>query len=84
MPRTLNPCRVLEGGRYRGNWRCPEAWRTALTRRLTLRPSMPVTASPRRTGMSPARLAARRSILFSPLELGKQTESQEAPSVGMM
>ena len=31
---------------------------------------MLVTASPKRTGMSPARLAASRSMRFSPAELG--------------
>jgi hypothetical protein len=39
---------------------------------------MPVTASPRWTGISPARLAARRSILFSPLELGRPPVSSAA------
>jgi len=40
-----------------------------------LRSSIPVTASPSRTGTSPARLAASRSIRFSPLELGNSQAS---------
>ena len=41
-----------------------------------LRSSMPVTASPRLTGAWSARLAASRSILFSPDELGSSPTSR--------
>ena len=56
-------------------WRCPEAWRMALTSRSIFRWSRPVVASRRSTAIPLARLAARRRIRLSPPEQGSSPVS---------
>jgi hypothetical protein len=57
--------------KLRGNWRRPEARRTALSARAMPRSSRPVTAAPRPMGTSSPRLAAIWSILLSPPDEGR-------------
>src|SRR2546428_5895106 len=65
-----------------GNWRRPEAWSMALTSSWMFWWSRPVMVAPRLTGLWSARLAARWSIFFSPLEQGNSPAFRAVTAAG--